>query len=231
MKISNPRVRFHRNGCFGESFYVVAFTEGRGRERRQLVATVFDGKGCVAVVDPTDAGACFRGDEYEPALRDAIEAAWNDEHTFGQHPCPLGLAQRVSSEEATPATPAARNTLQGPEIGKSAPVRGKPALSLVSSNDLPEYTITPARYAKGKMAVRCPSATGYKTRAARLIGDGLGCRWSGRSRAYIASPAQAARFERLYRAGFDASSFTGLLEHPDHGCDLTWREADRLAAA
>jgi hypothetical protein len=76
------------------------------------------------------------------------------------------------------------------------------------------YTITPARYAKGQMLVRCPSGDGYKTRAARLIGDGLKCRFSGRCGGYIASPAKARRFERLYAEGWDASSVTGKFYPP-----------------
>ncbi|MER9615588.1 hypothetical protein [Mesorhizobium sp. M0207] len=76
------------------------------------------------------------------------------------------------------------------------------------------YSIGRARYAKGMLAVRCPSSTGYKTRAARLIGDGLNCRWSGRERAYIASPSKVAKFEKLFAGGWDASSFSGALEAP-----------------
>lgn len=82
-----------------------------------------------------------------------------------------------------------------------------------------EYTTSPARYAgrwngKPQVAVRCPSPDGYKTRAARLIGDGLKGRYSRREHAYIVSPAKAAKFERLYAEGWDASSFTGALVPP-----------------
>lgn len=75
MKIDNPRVRYHRNGCFGEGFHTVSFTEGRGQRRRFRRAVVFEGEGRVAVLDLNDAGLRFRGDQYEPALRAAIEAA------------------------------------------------------------------------------------------------------------------------------------------------------------
>lgn len=82
-----------------------------------------------------------------------------------------------------------------------------------------EYTITPARYAgrwngKPQMAVCCPSDTMFKTRAARLIGDGLKGRYSGRESAYIVSPAKARKFEMLYAAGYDANSYSGELIAP-----------------
>lgn len=78
-----------------------------------------------------------------------------------------------------------------------------------------EYTVSPARYAKGKLIVRCPSADGFKTRAARLIGDGLHARWTHRERGYIASPAMVAKFERMFAEGWDASSILGTLEAPE----------------
>lgn len=78
----------------------------------------------------------------------------------------------------------------------------------------PNYTIQPARYAKGMLAVRCTSRTDMKSRAARLIGDGLRCRWSNRERAFIASPTKVAKFERLFAEGWDASYITGALEAP-----------------
>jgi hypothetical protein len=76
------------------------------------------------------------------------------------------------------------------------------------------YTIAPARYSKGDFAIRCPSDTGLKTRAARLIGDGLNCRHSGREKAYIASASKVKKFEKLYAAGWDACVITGKLEAP-----------------
>lgn len=69
------------------------------------------------------------------------------------------------------------------------------------------YTIRPARYAKGKMAVTCPSTTGWKTRAACLA-ERLASHYTGRERAYILSRAAAARFEKLYAEGWDANPFT-----------------------
>lgn len=76
------------------------------------------------------------------------------------------------------------------------------------------YTVTRASYAKETYAVRCPSPDGWKTRAARLIGDGLKCRYSGREHAYMASASKVIKFCRLFDAGWDASSFTGELKAP-----------------
>lgn len=77
-----------------------------------------------------------------------------------------------------------------------------------------DFTITPARYAKGKMAVRCPSGNGYKTRAARLAEAIARGRYTGRERAYIMGPKSAEKFQRLYAEGWDASVFTYELEPP-----------------
>lgn len=92
------------------------------------------------------------------------------------------------------------------------------------------YSITPARYAKGKLIIRTTSNGGYKSRACRLAGDGLNLPYSHRSGGYTASQGQADRFERLFQAGFDACFFSGAIDHDGERLrDLTWREADRLA--
>jgi hypothetical protein len=64
--------------------------------------------------------------------------------------------------------------------------------------------IKAARYAKGKMAVHCPSdGSGIKTRAMRLC-SAVSARWSNREKAYIMSPSAAERVKSLYEAGSDA---------------------------
>jgi hypothetical protein len=84
----------------------------------------------------------------------------------------------------------------------------------------PGYTISPARYAgrwngKPQVAVRCESdGSCMKTRAMRLIRDGLNARYSGREKAYIVSPAKAAKFERLFAEGWDACVMKRELEAP-----------------
>lgn len=92
------------------------------------------------------------------------------------------------------------------------------------------YRITEARYAQGKRIIHTKGDGGYKSRACRLAGDGLGLHWTGRCKGYVASPAQAERFERLYRHGFDASAYSGAISRHASGVrELTWRDADKLA--
>ena len=58
------------------------------------------------------------------------------------------------------------------------------------------YTIGPAKYAKGKLAIHCkPDGTGWKTLAAQIISGMKGVRYSNREHAYIVSPGRAKKFE------------------------------------
>lgn len=58
-----------------------------------------------------------------------------------------------------------------------------------------------AQYAKGMIAVSCPSnGTGLKTRAAS-IASALNARWSNREKSYIMSPAKAQKLKTFYDAG------------------------------
>jgi hypothetical protein len=75
----------------------------------------------------------------------------------------------------------------------------------MSAHD-PGYTVREARYARGMFLVGAPSGTGFKSRAACLLGA-LRCRFTHRERGYIVSPAKLARFERLYFLGHDADWF------------------------
>lgn len=77
-----------------------------------------------------------------------------------------------------------------------------------------EYTIGNARYSRtGAKVIHTPSPDGYATRAQRLA-RGLKCRWSHRQHGYVCTPSKAAKFERLYAAGWDANSFTYELQEP-----------------
>jgi len=59
-----------------------------------------------------------------------------------------------------------------------------------------EYSISTAKYAKGKVAIRTPGVDGWKSLAALILTTDIApnARYSGREHAYIVSPAQAARF-------------------------------------
>ena len=58
------------------------------------------------------------------------------------------------------------------------------------------YKISPAKYAKNKMAIHCiPDGTGWKTVAALIISGMKNVHYSNRERAYIVSPRTAAVFE------------------------------------
>lgn len=74
------RVEFHRNGIQGASFYRVDFVGASwsGIGFSDLVAIVFATPDHVAVFDPLSPESRFRGDNYEPLLREAIENAEED---------------------------------------------------------------------------------------------------------------------------------------------------------
>lgn len=77
-----------------------------------------------------------------------------------------------------------------------------------------DYTLRPARYAKGKQALSTPSTDGWKTRAGRLAERLANGRYSGREHAYILSSSAAVRFERLFALGWDAGIISGELRPP-----------------
>jgi len=84
----------------------------------------------------------------------------------------------------------------------------------MAENTTADYTIGPAQYAEGMMAVHCPSRDGWKTRAGRLAEQLARGRWTGRECAYIMSPTRARKFVELYAAGWDASPIMGELQPP-----------------
>lgn len=98
------------------------------------------------------------------------------------------------------------------------------------------YQIVDARYAEGKKVIQAKdSRDGYKGRASYLA-EALGGRWVHRSGGYVISPAGAAKFEKLFAAGFDAispifkSNHFGLFYHQERGLkDLTAHAALKLA--
>lgn len=67
------------------------------------------------------------------------------------------------------------------------------------------YTISDARYAKGKKSVHIVNDSGYKSDTCYMI-EALGARWSNREKAYIASPRQASNMVLLLEAGYTVVS-------------------------
>lgn len=97
------------------------------------------------------------------------------------------------------------------------------------------YVISgPCRRPAGKMVLRPQDdRDGYKGRSSYLA-ECLGGRWSHQAGGYVMSPAAAAKFEKLYRAGFDGqvrfSRQPARFQHYDRNLrDLTAAEALRLA--
>lgn len=74
----------------------------------------------------------------------------------------------------------------------------------------PPPVVRPYRYARGAVAVDCPSPDGIKTRAARLA-EHVGGRWVQRARGYVMSPRKAERLLALFESGRDACVITRAL--------------------
>lgn len=97
------------------------------------------------------------------------------------------------------------------------------------------FTVSDARYAKGKLLVRTiPDGSGIKTRADRLAAA-LGGRWVGRESGYIMGAAAVEKLKTLHAAGFSADTlrFTGepaTFYHHARGLrDLTVNDALKAA--
>lgn len=80
-KLKIQEIQFHRNGVSGSGFHAVRFavTSGPVEERGNFLATVFEGRGDVAVINldkiaeyGVSLGNKWRGDYYESAIREAI---------------------------------------------------------------------------------------------------------------------------------------------------------------
>lgn len=68
MRVTTGTIQQHRNGVCGESFFSVQFISGK----EVLIATVTGNKGGCHVINPKETTLCYRGDEFEGALRAAI---------------------------------------------------------------------------------------------------------------------------------------------------------------
>lgn len=85
MNLQIEEVAYHRNGISGEGFYVVLFRFVEdvkiAAESRPMMAVLFSAPGQCAVLDREQSrrgniafavGNSWRGDRFEPALREAI---------------------------------------------------------------------------------------------------------------------------------------------------------------
>lgn len=73
-----------------------------------------------------------------------------------------------------------------------------------------KYSISPARYSKGKFVIQCESdGTDYKTEEMYLA-ESVGGKWTHRSKGYQVSAAQVKLFEFLIKNEFAA----GCLIYP-----------------
>jgi hypothetical protein len=77
----------------------------------------------------------------------------------------------------------------------------------------PGYTMEPARYAKGQVAIRSSDGSGFKTGAGR-IAEAMGARYSGRENSYILSATKAERFKALVAQGWSANPISRHIEPP-----------------
>lgn len=83
-----------------------------------------------------------------------------------------------------------------------------PLVKMYKDKNYKAYSVRPARYAKGYVAVTCPSIDGFKTRASRLAAAIARNRYTHRETAYLMTPLKALKFEDLYKAGYDAGTMS-----------------------
>lgn len=88
-------------------------------------------------------------------------------------------------------------------------------LSEVTAN----YTIQPARYAKGKWIIQSKSTTGFKTSVHQTV-EALGGKYTNREKGYTLSSAQVRKFKALEKAGVEGRvslvTRKGVFYHPDN---------------
>lgn len=86
MELSKIKVAYHRNGISGIGFHVCTFTMKDGPRTHHMVGVLFEEEGACAVFDidmlkvdniEFAQGNSWRGDEFEPELRKAIDGCFN----------------------------------------------------------------------------------------------------------------------------------------------------------
>jgi hypothetical protein len=79
--VAIDKISYHRNGVRGEGFHVILFRWRSDRQWKEMIATVFEQHGSVAVLDKRETcegnvefgmGNSWRGDQFENGLRAAI---------------------------------------------------------------------------------------------------------------------------------------------------------------
>ncbi len=80
LDLSVKSVKAHRNGVGAGYFWVVQFelAESPDPARPRMLGVVFERINHVAVLDLDDLNQCWRGDEFELQLRQAVQT-WKDE--------------------------------------------------------------------------------------------------------------------------------------------------------
>jgi hypothetical protein len=154
------------------------------------------------------------GDDPEgPAPRPNPEAR---ESTSSEKPYDVNEHQPVPVTNAAQMYHDWKEKNRPPLIPRTSGMNGKLEFTPIKGGDKGpgngEFTIRPARYAKGKALVQAPSGDGYKTRASRLA-EAVGGKYTGREDGYTMSPKQAERFHQHYQAGDDANSFTREIDY------------------
>ena len=84
------------------------------------------------------------------------------------------------------------------------------------------YTITTARYAKGKFVIQSPQREDKLKSEVHWLCENIGGRWVHRDHGYQVSKRQAANFERLLKMGFKgcfrlATKQAAAFTHPATG--------------
>ena len=119
----------------------------------------------------------------------------------------LALAKRVASDAIDISSDGGDGVFKDPPISekgraprapkgppKGRRVKTEPYSAEGGDERSGMYTISPARYAKGKVIVKAPGKGGFKTNVGS-IAEESGGKYTNRERGYVMSPTQAKKFE------------------------------------
>jgi hypothetical protein len=185
------------------------FAKARGDQfkQQQIDQKAADKEDAIAA-SASFAAALWLGDHYEEIAADPALILNCGTGAGGFKPgntCAIGSGEHRMRRvrEISDAANRERRALTEQELLEMESLSREP----VAADPAGRPAVTPARYAKGKVAVRIPASdSGFKTRGAHLA-DALGAKWSNRERAYIMSPARAEKLVTMYDEGWDATTF------------------------